>query len=289
MKYKHCQIMWGFIFITPTLILLGIFSIAPALISFYYSFTFYDLLDKPLFIGLENFINVFHDEVFYQTSFNTLFYAIGVPVGIFLALVLAVMLNNKKLKFSYFYRTLYFLPVILPLITLGVVWTWLFNTEYGAVNQILSYIGLGKIAWLTSYDWSKPAILITSIWAGFGLSVVILIGGLQNIPTEVYEAAKIDGAGSTSTFFRITIPLLIPTISLVSIMSFIATFQVFDLVMALTEGGPGRSSMSIVQYIYDTAFKSFDMGYASALSVILFIELLIFSIFQFKLSEKLKN
>lgn len=282
------EVFWGYLFIFPTIALIVVFSIGPAIASLYYSFTDFDLILSPLYIGWENYKRAFADPTFLTANLNTLFYTLGVPLGMVLALVLAVLLNDRTLKFASVYRAIYFVPVILPLVAVGMVWVWLFNTDYGPINQILVSLGLSKIPWLTSYEWSKISVLITGVWQGFGGSVVIILGGLQSIPHEVYEAGKLDGANGRQILWYITIPLLVPTLTLVSIISIIASFQIFDLVTILTGGGPGRSSLSVVQYIYQQAFNSFDMGYASALSVILFVVLFLLSILQFKISERLR-
>lgn len=280
--------LWGYLFILPTIALILIFSIGPAITSFYYSFTDFDLILSPLYIGAENYQRAIGDPVFKQSIFNTIFYTLGVPLGIGLALVLAVLLNDRSLKYAGVYRALFFVPVILPLVAVGMVWVWLFNADFGPINQILVSLGFSKIKWLTSYEWSRFSVLITGMWQGFGGSVVILLGGLQSIPREVYEAGRIDGANGRQLFTHITVPLLVPILGLVSIISVIGSFQIFDIVTILTGGGPGRSSISIVQYIYQQAFNAFDMGYASSLAVILFISLFFLSIVQFRVSEKLR-
>jgi len=288
-KWKKSEVMWGYFLIAPAISIIAIFALVPAGYAIYYSFTDYSLFYPPYFIGLENFKELFADEDFWQVVKNTLFYLIGVPVGLFVALFLASLLNDRTLKLAPLYRSIYFVPVILPMISIGAVWIWIFNVKYGLMNHFLGLLGIKPIPWLTSYEWSKIPVIITGIWQGFGGSTIILLAGMQNIPGEVYEAAKLDGAGGMKMFFRITLPLLSQSIVVVTIMSAIASFQIFDLVMVLTGGGPGRSSASIVQFIYENAFRSFEMGYASAAAALLFVVIFIVSIVQLKISQRITN
>ena len=288
-KWKKSEVMWGYFLIAPAISIIAIFALVPVGYAIYYSFTDYSLFHPPYFIGLENFKELFADEDFWQVVKNTLFYLIGVPVGLFVALFLASLLNDRTLKLAPLYRSIYFVPVILPMISIGAVWIWIFNVKYGLMNHFLGLLGIKPIPWLTSYEWSKIPVIITGVWQGFGGSTIILLAGMQNIPGEVYEAAKLDGARGMKMFFRITLPLLSQSIVVVTIMSAIASFQIFDLVMVLTGGGPGRSSASIVQFIYEKAFRSFEMGYASAAAALLFVVIFIVSIVQLKISQRITN
>jgi multiple sugar transport system permease protein len=283
------EALWGYLFVLPTLVLLAIFAIWPGLVAGYYSLTRFDFISPPKFVGFRNYLKVFQDETFYTVLGNTLVLSIGVPVGIALALVLAAMLIDKRLKGATVYRSIYFLPVILPLVAIGTVWVWLLNEQYGPVNKILNLVGLESIPWLTSYQWSKVAVLIVGVWSGFGGSLVILMGGMASVSDNYHEAAKVDGASPADIFFKITLPLMSPTIALVSIASFIGAFQVFDIAVVLTGGGPGRSSTPIAQYIYQQAFRTFDLGYASTLAVLLFMLMFALSLVQFRLSERFRN
>lgn len=288
-KWKKSEVMWGYFLIAPAIFIITIFGLVPAGYAIYYSFTDYSLLYPPYFIGLENFKELFADEDFWQVVKNTLFYLIGVPLGLLVALFLASLLNDRTLKLAPVYRSIYFVPVILPMISIGAVWVWIFNVKYGLMNHFLGLFGVKPIPWLTSYEWSKIPVIITGIWQGFGGSTIILLAGMQNIPGEVFEAAKLDGARGIKMFFKITLPLLSQSIVVVTIISVIASFQIFDLVMVLTNGGPGRSSASIVQFIYEKAFRSFEMGYASAAAALLFVVIFIASIVQLKISQKISN
>ncbi|HEX2863513.1 MAG TPA: sugar ABC transporter permease [Deinococcales bacterium] len=283
---RRAEALWGLIFVLPTLVLLGVFAVAPAVIAGYYSLTRYNFLTPPVFIGLGNYARAFADPDALTVALNTLFMCLGVPVGMGLALGLGTLLSNRKLRFGGVYRSIYFLPVILPLVAIGTVWVRLLNEDYGLIDNALRAIGLPAVPWLTSYGWSKVSVTIVGIWAGFGGSLIVLLGGLANIPLELYEAARLDGAGGWQLFRFVTLPLLVPTLAIVSITSLIGALQVFDLVLVITGGGPGNSSTSIAQFIYNQAFKNFDMGYAATLSVLLFLLMFALSLVQFRASER---
>jgi multiple sugar transport system permease protein len=285
---RRAEHFWGIVFVLPTIVLLGIFAVLPALIAAYYSLTRFDLISPPEFVGLQNFARAFADPDFWTVSGNTLFMCLGVPVGMGVALGLGTVLVDKRLRFAGLYRSLCFLPVILPLVAIGTVWVRLLNTEYGLVNQVLHLVGVPAIPWLTSYEFSKFAVTGVGIWAGFGGALVVLMGGIASIPESYYEAARLDGAGNWRLFRHITLPLLVPSLALVSITSLIGALQIFDLAVVLTGGGPGRSSTPIAQFIYQQAFKNFDMGYASTLSVLLFALMFALSAAQFRLGERLR-
>ena len=287
-QQRFREAFWGWLFILPTVLVLGSFTVFPALIAGYYSFTRFDFLSPPRFTGWSNYARALSDPVLGQVTSNTLLMCLGVPIGMAVALALATLLTDRQLRFAPLYRALFFLPVILPLVALGTVWVRLLNTESGLVNAGLGVLGVAAVPWLTSYGWSKVAVTLVGIWSGFGGSLVVLMGGLSTIPLSYYEAARLDGAGSWTVFSRITLPLLTPSLTLVSITSFIGALQIFDLVLVLTNGGPGLSSTSIAQFIYGQAFKSFDMGYAATLSVLLFVLMFALSAGQFWLSERLR-
>lgn len=286
MKYSRSEVIWGYALTAPTVLLSLVFVIGPMLGAIYLSLTQYDLLSSPRFVGLANYRGILIDKTFWTVTFNTLTYLIGVPIGILLALVLAVSLNDRQLRGGAIYRMIYFLPLVVPLVAVGAVWAWLYNYDYGLINHILRAVGLQGVNWLGSYQWSKAAVIITGVWGGFGGSTIVLLGGLQGIPDDVIDAAKIDGATGLALHRCITVPLLAPSLVFVNIVSFIASFQIFDLVMVLTGGGPGRSSASIVQYIYETAFNTFNMGLASAMAFVLFLVLLALSVVQFYVSQR---
>jgi multiple sugar transport system permease protein len=209
----------------------------------------------------------------------------SVPAGTVISLILANILN-QKIRGTTFYRTAYFLPVVSSSIAVALVWAWVFNPDFGLVNEILSTFGLPRLKWLASSTWALPAIVIVSVWRGLGPSTVIFLAGLQGIPEELYDAAKIDGANARQLFRHITIPMLSPTTFFVIVVSIIGSFQVFDLVFMMTQGGPGRATLVLVYYIYQHAFRWFGMGYAASIAFVLFIVIFVLTLIQLRLSGR---
>lgn len=267
----------SYLFIALPAILFFIFQLAPVFISFLWSFTRYDVVHSPQFVGLENYRNIFfNDPLFWQAMRNTLLYVVGVvPLGIVLSLILAVAID-QKIKFKNFFKSIFFLPTVTAIVAVSVIWKWLYAGEkYGLINHIIMQLGFSPVDWLASPTWTLPSIMIMSIWAGLGYNMIIFLAGLQTIPQGMYEAAEIDGAGFWCKFRHVTIPLLKPTIVFVTMMSFIFSFQVFEQVYIMTSGQGGiggvlNSALTIVAYLYDRGFQKFQMGYASALAYIVF-------------------
>jgi multiple sugar transport system permease protein len=211
---------------------------------------------------------------------NTIYFAgVSVPLGIVCSLLLAVALDQGA-NFKKFYRAAYFLPVVSSMVAVAVVWQFIYNPEYGLFNYFLSLLGIKGPNWLTSTVWAMPAVIITSVWKNVGFNMLIFLAGLQGISNDYYEAAELDGANLRQKFFYITIPLLSPTTFFVTVMSFIGSFQVFDTVFLMTQGGPARSTSVIVHYLYENAFKYFNMGYASAMAYVLFFMVFLITMIQ---------
>jgi multiple sugar transport system permease protein len=258
-------------------ILFLVFVVGPLTASFYWSFTEYNGIQPPKWVGLENYRNIFfNDPRFWKAIGNTFFYTVGViPPGFVLSLLLAIAVD-QHIKFKNFFRIMYFIPFVTSVIALSVIWKWLFAGEkYGLVNYFLILLGLKPIDWLMSPTWTLPAIMIMSIWAGIGYNMIFFLAGLQTIPAALYEAAEIDGANIWDKFWHITLPLLKPTIVFVIVMAFIASFQVFERIYIMTDtefgiGGILDSALTVVAYLYDMGFRRFQMGYASALGYIVF-------------------
>ena len=274
-KFNEQKISYLFIALPFTLFF--IFQLAPLFISFFLSFTRYDVVHAPKFVGLANYKNIiFNDPLFWKALGNTCLYVVGVvPIGITVALLLAVAID-QKIKFKNFFKSIFFLPTVTAIVAVSVIWKWLYAGEkYGLLNFFLLKLGIQPIDWLASPTWTLPSIIIMSIWAGMGYSMMLFLTGLQTIPHVIYEAAEIDGAGFWEKFFYVTLPLLKPTIVFVTMMSFIFSFQVFEQVYIMTggQGGIGgvlNSGLTIVAYLYDKGFQKFQMGYASALAYIIF-------------------
>lgn len=270
----------GFVFIAPWLIAFLAFDLIPTGAAFYYSFTDWSVLSpNTTFVGIDNYREMFSEDTLYWKSVrNTLYYtAISVPLGVVAAFILALMLN-ARIRFQGMFRTLFYLPAVIPTVAASIVWLWLFDTNRGLINYGLSLVGIDPVRWLTSPDWSKNALIIMSLWA-IGSGMVIYLAGLQNIPVEFYEAAEIDGAGTLNKIFNITIPLMTPTIFFNLLLGMIGSFQVFNAAFILTEGGPINSTLFYMLHLYNNAFSYSRMGYACAMAVLLFVTVLMLTIF----------
>ncbi len=280
---------WSYLFIAPVVLLFVIFVLGPLFASLYWSFTDYNGIHAPKWVGMANYKNIFfNDPRFWKSMKNTIFYMLGViPPGVIISLFLA-MAVDQHIRFKNFFRVIYFIPSVTSVIALSVIWKWLFAGEkYGLINYFLIQIGLKPIDWLMSPVWTLPAIMIMSIWAGIGYNMILFLAGLQTIPTTVYEAADIDGANLWEKFWHITLPLLKPTMVFVVIMGFIASFQVFERIYIMTEsefgiGGVLDSALTVVAYLYDMGFRKFQMGYASALGYIVFVVVFIITLINIK-------
>ncbi len=263
----------GYAFASPWLASLLLLTTYPVGSAVYYSFTKYTVIQPARFVGFENYVDMAADSLFLKALFNTAFYAaFSVPLSLILALWLALLLN-QPVVLSWFFRSVFFLPSIVPVVAASVVWAWLLNPEYGLINDLLGRLGLYRPPWLTSPNWSKPAFILMSLWS-IGPTTIIFLAGLQSIPAHLYEAAEIDGAGIGRQFSSITIPMLSPTIFFNLIVGVIGAFQIFTQVYIISEGGPVWSTLFYVYYLWNQAFKYFNMGYASALALVLFFIIL---------------
>ncbi|MEK5404616.1 sugar ABC transporter permease [Paenibacillus sp. FSL W8-0439] len=284
MQKKH-QALWGYLFIGPQFLGLLCFSLLPLLYAFYLSFVNWDGFGVPLFVGLDNFKGQLSDPDFWKALINTVYYMVLViPVGIVLALLVAIVLN--KVKGREIYRLFFFMPVVTSSVSVGVIWMWILNGEFGILNHLLRAIGIVGPMWLTATHWVIPSIALLSIWLGLGYNMVIFLAGLQGISKSYYEAAEIDGASKFQQLRYITLPLLSPTTFFVTIMMVISSFQVFDQAFVMTNGGPAKASYTLVYHIYDQAFIDFTMGESAAAAMILFVIILIFTLLQFKMQKR---
>ena len=277
--------LWGFLFISPQLLGLLFFSLVPLVYALYLSFTEWSGFGDSRFIGITNYIDQMHNPDFWKAMVNTIYYMfLVVPIGIALALILAVALN--KVKGNEIYRVFFFMPVVTSSVSVGVIFMWILNGDFGILNELLSYVGITGPHWLTDTKWVIPSIALLSIWWGLGYNMVIFLAGLQGISKSYYEAAEIDGANAIQKFRHITLPLLTPTTFFVTIMTIISSFQVFDQAFVMTNGGPAKASYTIVFHIYDQAFVDFTMGKSASAAMILFVIILIFTLIQFKLQKR---
>lgn len=272
--------IWALLLLLPNLLGFLAFTLIPVFASFFLSFTSWDMLTPVKWVGLSNYAELMKDETFIKVFWNTIYFAgVSVPLGIVISLLLAVALDRISLK--KFYRAAYFLPVVSSMVAIAVVWQFIYNPEYGIMNYVLGWFGIQGPDWLTSTVWAMPAVILTSVWKNLGFNMLIFLAGLQGISDDYYEAADLDGANTYQKFFYITVPLLSPTTFFVTVMSFIASFQVFDTIFLMTQGGPARSTSVIVHYLYEHGFKYFNMGYASAMAYVLFFMMFIITMIQF--------
>jgi multiple sugar transport system permease protein len=258
----------------------------PVFAAIVLSFLDWNLITAARYVGLDNFRELLKDEVFWRTMGHTVYFTVGsVPTSMALGLGLALALN-RPLRGVTFLRTAYFIPVIVPLISVAMVWRWLYDRDFGLINYFLDLTGLPVIGWLTDGTWAMPAVIIMSIWKGLGYNLVIYLAGLQSIPRRLYEAAEIDGASAWQRFWRITFPLLTPTTFFVLVVSIISSFQVFGQVYVMTRGGPGNATNTIVYYVYHVGFELFRMGYASALAWTLFMVVFALTLLQVRMQRR---
>lgn len=268
----------GIFFVLPALIGTFIFIIIPIFCSFGLSFTEWDLLNDIKFVGLENYKAVFTEPVFFQILVNTLVYAICTTIfAVTIPLVIASILNTK-LQGAEWFKTIYFIPFITPAVVIAIVWGWIFDPNIGAVNTLFHT----HLNWLFDTKLAMPVLIFVSVWKLIGYNVVLFLTGFSTINQNVYEAAKIDGANEKETFFKITLPLLKPTTYFVTLVTAISSFQIFDLIYVMTEGGPQDATNVIVYSIYKYAFEYFDIGKSCALAYILFIVIFVLTFLQKK-------
>lgn len=285
-KFFTKQDLLGYLFASPWLIGFSIFTLYAVIAVVYYSFCDYSVIEAPKWIGIGNYIELFFkDELVPIVFYNTLYYTVfAVPLGMTVAFLLALILNSEVRGISWF-RAIFYVPSVVPAVASSILWLWIFRPRDGLLNILLGFLGISGPNWLASLEWAKPALIIMSTW-GVGGSMLIFLAGLQDVPRQLYEAAEIDGASGWVKFWKITIPMMTPTIFFVLITGIIGSFQVFTAAYIMTGGGPGNSTLFYVLYLFNKAFRDFRMGYASALALILFFVILIVSLILLFTSEK---
>lgn len=277
------DIIVGYVFILPDLIGIFVFWILPMLYVIYYSFFKWNLINEPVFVGFQNFVRLFKDPIWWHSLKITLQYVLlYVPSSFLVALWLAVQLQ-KKFFGNKVLRSIFFAPYAMSLIVAGAIWSYAFQPKFGVVNYFISLVGMNPRGWLSSTSEALSVIVFVSLWKYAGYYMVLLIAGLEEIPSEFYEAARIDGANWFQTLTKITLPILSPVILFVLVISIIHAFQMFDLVYIMTYGGPARATYITMLYIYEVAFSFYDFGYASTLSVLFFILIAGITFLQFRL------
>ena len=279
-------------FVAPALVALGVFFFLPIVAALLLSFTDFDLyaladLHNLRFVGLGNYLTLAKTPLFWQVLANTVeFVVLGVALSIATWLGAALLINSKLARFKGLFRTIFFAPVVTTLVAVAVIWRYLFNTQFGVINWLLGLIGLGPIDWLGSPHWAMPAIVVFAVWKNFGYNMIILLAGLQTIPDDLYEAARIDGAGPLAQFRHVTLPALAPVMLVVSILTMAAYFQLFAEPYVMTQGGPVQSTTSILYLMFTQGFQFWNLGYATAVAFVLFVILFVLTLAQVRLSRR---
>lgn len=275
-----------YIFIAPNVLVFTVFLFVPMVFAIYMSLNEWSLIESPTFIGLGNYFAMAQDPQFWQSLWNTVLYTLGtVPTSIVIGLAVAIGLN-RKLPARGLLRSIFFMPVVISMVAVALVGAWVFDDSYGVINNALIALGLEPIPWLTSNTWAMFSLIVATLWVRIGFNMVVYLAALQGIPREVNEAAQMDGATGWTRFWNITRPLLGPTTFLLVILNVIYSIHIFDLIYVMTAGGPGFSTTVLVMYVYQAAFENLQMGYASAMGVVLFLLLLAFTAFQWRVTRQ---
>lgn len=285
---KRREMFAGYAFILPTFLGFIIFIVGPMLASFAISLFDWNMLTPPRYIGLENFQQLFRDSrigTVYLTTFKLALMI--VPTNMILGLILAVLLDRKMPNLlRNFFKVSFFFPFVVSSVAVSIIWTFMFHRDLGPINYFLGLVGIERIPWLNSSTYSPFAIQIADVWRNVGFYVLVFLGGMQAISRDFYEAAEVDGANAWKQFRHITLPLLSPTILFLTVISVIGALQIFEQPQILTNGGPGDATRTIVMYLYEHGFRFFDMGYASAIAITLFVLILVLTAIQFRLSRR---
>ncbi|MEO7335833.1 MAG: sugar ABC transporter permease, partial [Caldimonas sp.] len=267
----------GWTLAAPALVVIAVFFAVPVIAGLALSLTDFDLyaladLSTLRFVGLDNYLRLLHTDLFWQALGNTFYFvALGVPASIGLSLGAALLLNARVAKFQALFRTALFAPVVTTVVAVAVIWRYLLHTRYGLINQALAEFGIDPVNWLGDPHWSMPAIILFAAWKNFGYNMIILLAALQAVPHELYEAARVDGARPLRQFTDLTFPMLTPTLVMVAIMTIAGYFQLFAEPYVMTQGGPLRSTVSVLYFMYEEGFRWWNLGYASAVAFLLFL------------------
>jgi multiple sugar transport system permease protein len=281
----------GTLFLMPALLVLGLFFFLPIAASLLLSLTDFDLYaladrNNARFVALGNYRRLVNEPLFWTSLHNTLYFVlVGGPLTVVVSLGAALLVSSKLTRFRGFWRTVYFAPVVTTMVAVAVVWRYLYHTRYGTLNYVLGLVGIGPIDWLGDNRWAMPAIILLAVWKNFGYNMVIFVAGLASIPEDMYDAARIDGAGAWHTFWQIKLPLLAPTFFFVGVTTMIGYFQLFAEPYVMTQGGPLHSTYSLVLYMYEEGFRWWNIGYASAIAFVLFLITLAGTLVQVRLQR----
>ncbi|GGM42516.1 carbohydrate ABC transporter permease [Promicromonospora citrea] len=275
---RRQQTISAWVFLAVPVVLFAVFLLLPVVMAIGLSLTDYSVIGDFEWVGLDNYARIVDDPIFWVAVRNTALYtALYVPAGLLVALGTALLLNRST-RTARVFRTLFYIPVVSSTVATAAIWFWLLNPQYGLLNAVLGWFGIDGPAWLYDSQWAMVAIVMMSVWAGFGANMIIYLGALQGVPGELVDAARVDGAGTFRVFWHVTRPAISRATFLILTLLLIAAFQVFDQAYVLTKGGPGNSTLTLVYYIYDRGFGRLEMGYASALSFVLFLAILVFSV-----------
>lgn len=282
----RAEARWGYVLIAPMMIGFTVFFLLALVASFGLSLTSWDVLSAPVWVGLDNYVQLFRDPEFRAALRNTA--AITIP-NVILRLVFSLGLAlalNSNIRFRAFYRVMFFMPVLTMPVAIGTIWKWLFDPAFGPINAFLELFGLARLEWLSNPRTAVAAVVIVLLWSGVGYDMIIFLAGLQNVPREYYEAAQLDGAGSWRRFLDITLPLLTPTTFFLLVIAIISSLQVFDLIFVMTQVGTANRLPTVVYYVYEEGFSNFRMGYAITIAWALLFIILVFTLIQFRLQRR---
>jgi len=282
------QAIAGYLWIMPWIVGFLAFQLGPTVAAFVLSLSRYNIITPPKWIGVDNYVYAFStDPLFWRSLGRTAYYVgVSVPIGILASLGLALLLNGGRRGVAT-YRTFFFLPNLTPIVAAAILWQWIYDPQFGPLNYLLGLIGIPRIGWLSSVEWAVPALILISFWYGMGGSrMVIFLAGLQSVPVELFEAAEVDGAGGWARLRHVTLPLISPTMFFNLVLAIIVSLRVFETAFLTTVGGPNYATWFYMLHLYMTAFRDFDMGYASALAVILFAITLALTYGQIRLSNR---
>jgi len=286
MNNEARQFAKGMSFLSPWLFGFLVFTLVPLALTFYFSLTKFDLLQRPQFIGVKNYTDILHDDLFWKATWNTFYYtAMALPAGLLVSLGLALLLN-VQIPGRAVWRTIIFMPSLVPIVASAMVWMWLLNPRLGLINGILDLLHIPRSPWLSDPRWAMPTLAMMSLW-GVGNAVVIYLAGLQDVPAELYEAAELDGAGPLGRVWHVTIPMLSPVIFFNLVIAIIGALQVFDVPYIMTNGGPVHTTYFLSMYLYDNAFVYLHMGYGAAMAWIMLLFVLAMTALAFLVSKRL--
>ena len=282
----------GWAFVSPALILIGVFFAIPVAGAFLLSFTDFDLysianLGNTRIVGFKNYHDLATSPLFWTALKNTLYFVmVGGPLSAAVSLAAAILVNAKAVRFKPFFRSAFFAPWVTTLVAMALVWRYIYHPQYGLLNAGLGLVGIGPIDWLGSPHWAMPSLILLSVWKNFGYNMLIVLAGLQSIPEELYEAAALDGAGAWARFRHVTLPMLGPTFVFVGVVTMITSFQIFSEPYVMTQGGPLKSTLTLVLYMYEEGFRWWRLGFSASIAVVLFLLTLVGTLVQLRIQRR---